>query len=528
RMSLKDPEAAGVKIKYKFGEKGEDILDGFNDNFMDYIENNLKNFDPDKLTDNQRRMYKLLEYELKMYKESESEGEYIASFFSQNNSYISTIQFYFTEFPIDDESDVELYLDSLKRLPDYLKNQEDEIGNKIVKDNLLFTKEMYNAAIDFGEDWLASEPEKEILYVAFKNSIEKTEIPEDKQKEYLSELAGIIEESTMPAIERYIKFVKSFKKYIDESKGLCNFDGGKEYYATLLEEYIGMGTTVDEFYEYLEDKTMEYWDKMIEIISDDYSLVYSYTDAESKYGDDPDKILEALKKLSEKILSDTGDSEWIVSYLAEEQENDVVAAYYISPPLDDINKRVIRVNGNKVEDTVDLFVTLAHEGIPGHLYQDEYRFAQDDFQEMNQMLTYLGVQEGWAMFVEKQAFFWCIDDEKVAELRYREAMLNYLVEALCDIRVNYYGDTVNELKQYLNDNFYLGSSAKAIYEVVVSDPCLFPAYGGGFILMEDTFDALIDKGYSESEAYKKIIEVGNAPFTILWDEIGLKNVITGK
>ena len=71
----------------------------------------------------------------------------------------------------------------------------------------------------------------------------------------------------------------------------------------------------------------------------------------------------------------------------------------------------------------------------------------------------------------------------------------------------------------------MGLYARPLLELVVSDPCLFPAYGIGFLLMEDTFYALIEKGYSEEEAYKMILDVGNAPFTILWEELGIENPI---
>ena len=60
-----------------------------------------------------------------------------------------------------------------------------------------------------------------------------------------------------------------------------------------------------------------------------------------------------------------------VNYLDASVASDLVSAYYVVPPIDSPSKNVIKVNPNNT-DLVSLFSTLAHEGFPGHLYQNNY------------------------------------------------------------------------------------------------------------------------------------------------------------
>lgn len=45
-------------------------------------------------------------------------------------------------------------------------------------------------------------------------------------------------------------------------------------------------------------------------------------------------------------------------------------AYYITPPIDNIGINNIKINGSALADnTIQTYVSIAHEGIPGHMMQ---------------------------------------------------------------------------------------------------------------------------------------------------------------
>lgn len=47
-------------------------------------------------------------------------------------------------------------------------------------------------------------------------------------------------------------------------------------------------------------------------------------------------------------------------------------AFYMIPAIDNTSENVIYINNGHITDNLSLFTTLAHEGYPGHLYQNVY------------------------------------------------------------------------------------------------------------------------------------------------------------
>ena len=236
-------------------------------------------------------------------------------------------------------------------------------------------------------------------------------------------------------------------------------------------------------------------------------------------------MLAALAEIAADKFPDVGEISWICSYLSDEQKQDHVVAYFMPPQIDNIKRNVIRINDSNVSDSVELFMTLAHEGIPGHLYQQQYTFLDAPYEEINHELTYMSYQEGWAVYIEKLAADWCLDSEDAAAYSYNMSLFNYLFVTCGDILVNYYGYTEEEFLEWMKS--VLGYSSSDIYEFVISDPCLYPCYGLGPLLVEDTINELAAKGYDEKTCYDKFLDVGPAPFTIVWEELGIVNPITG-
>ena len=47
-------------------------------------------------------------------------------------------------------------------------------------------------------------------------------------------------------------------------------------------------------------------------------------------------------------------------------------AFYMIPAIDNTSENVIYINKGHITDNLSLFTTFAHEGYPGHLYQNVY------------------------------------------------------------------------------------------------------------------------------------------------------------
>ena len=82
-------------------------------------------------------------------------------------------------------------------------------------------------------------------------------------------------------------------------------------------------------------------------------------------------------------------------------------AFYLTSPFDATDRNIIYINPGKVPSPLELYTTLAHEGQPGHMYQNVYCsqscMAEDSF-PVRRLLWYGGFLEGWALYVEYLSF----------------------------------------------------------------------------------------------------------------------------
>ena len=113
-------------------------------------------------------------------------------------------------------------------------------------------------------------------------------------------------------------------------------------------------------------------DYLAVIQKDDYSYMYEEIEMESA-----EEILDYLKDQM-KDLPEMPQVQWKVSYLDPSIASDSINAYYVIPPVDDRSSNVMKINGDNVSDTNSMYETLAHEGFPGHLYQNVTYYENAD------------------------------------------------------------------------------------------------------------------------------------------------------
>ena len=129
-------------------------------------------------------------------------------------------------------------------------------------------------------------------------------------------------------------------------------------------------------------------------------------------------------------------------------------AFFLVSPIDDFTRTapfILTVEAVPERDT--LFTTLAHEGIPGHLYQNVYFLSHCD-DPVRKVLSFLGYSEGWAVYSEYYAYALdtSVSPEVSQIMAYNDvAMLG--LHALIDLNVNYYGWTQDQVADYLKQFF---------------------------------------------------------------------------
>ena len=194
----------------------------------------------------------------------------------------------------------------------------------------------------------------------------------------------------------------------------------------------------------------------------------------------------------------------------------------MTPPLDDYEHNSIYINQG-TESSQSIWSTLAHEGVPGHMYQFVY-FLSSDPEPMRTLLDFNGYQEGWATYVEMQSFYYYdkYDNPAYADFEAANNKLNLLVSARVEIGVNYEGWDLEDTQKYLSDNGFMPEVAQDIIDYVVAEPGNYQMYCTGWLEFEGLKDyakeELGDK-FDEKEFNKVILDAGPCQFWLLRDKV---------
>lgn len=527
---IKDGEALGIlepEVSLGDNDMTEEGIRKQKSEFGDTYEK-LKSFDRDDLTENQQLTYDIL----KQYMENEEQGFlniYLSEPFSPMKGLQSNISTYFTDYRFDDKGDVERYIEVLGMIRDYF---DDYLEFEKVKSEkgYFMSDDVCDEVIKQCEDFLKNKDDH-FMIQTFNDNIESLSfLTEDEIQDFEEQNKKAVAESLLPAFQDVIDVLTSLKGTGKNDGGLCNYEGGKEYYTYLLQDAAGTDKTPDEVAEMLDENLSQLITEMTSIAMTDYSayeyLYSNYDNLFSEYNDaDPTEIINKLMGTATDHYPDMGK----ISYTAKKldkslediQENTL--AYYMSPAIDDQDNNLIRVNG---KHTDGMWTTLAHEGYPGHMLQNAYYMSTDP-EPIRTVLSFLGYKEGWAMYACYDAISYYTFDgvdnsEDVARLYQINDELNYLVCGRIDIGINYEGWSVQDAKDYLNGKGLNGDAAEELYTTMVGDPAVYQSYSTGYYEMQSI------RNYAEKELGSKfdlkefntvILETGPCQFNILKEQV---------
>jgi uncharacterized protein (DUF885 family) len=237
--------------------------------------------------------------------------------------------------------------------------------------------------------------------------------------------------------------------------------------------------------------------------------------------DDPEEIINYFLENMSADFPEFPESEWNVSNLPSSLEVDGVLAYYLIPRIDASDVNIIRVNASATaDDSTTLFMTLAHEGYPGHMLQFNVQQSCGAY-AVEQIISHLGYSEGWAMYTERKSLDYAGISEALKNLILLNSDLSYDLYAYADLAVNGKGWDVEQLEDYLYDIGLNAEMACDIYDMVVGDPGALLPYSLGYILTDEVIeDYVTETGASYKEAYEAFMSIGSAPFSVVKEYMG--------
>lgn len=505
-FNVADYKAMGIeKPEVGFGH----IVYGVDEEEFNKTEKQLEDllaFDYDSLSLRQQYDYDLLHYSLL----ETLAGLYYSKYdliFSSSSQFSDGIVTNLMEFAMYDEESEEDFLVVLKDVQNYI-NEAIEYSKQQSNDGLYHSDDMLDEEISYIDNLISSNGKS--IYEHY------------KEYDIYPEVKEIVENEVIPSFVTLKDYLKTlYGKTTSDKLTLSKIDKGYAEYTYIINSSNNGDMNV--IYNQLVEVYTDWVYNFISAYQKNENILEDYEDFlndDKVINQSAEDMLEYLRNNSSKRYEYLEDASYVVSAL--DTLGDSTLGYYVSPPIDNLNQNVIRVNAkidNDEYDQMSVFEVMAHEGFPGHLYQNIY-FQQRNPHKFRATQSFIGYTEGYADLAAMDAIYMLnIDDGYKAVAKLNSITFNsHLLLSIVDLGVNYFGWDVNTLGKKLEKLFLDKTIAQTLYDMVVAMPGTFVRYGVGYVshlnLRKKAMDELGDK--FDFVAYDRaIIENGPLPFAIL-------------
>ena len=479
----------------------------------------LDTFDVQDLDPTQKVIYDTLKFQFDYADQAyDSRYSYLDQIWNEYTNPADILVQTFSEYEIREEKDIAPLVTLIRDTPRFVDDCFAYTSVQAEKNLLMLdydgVREKCEAVIEAGTDSAVS--------ANLQEEIQELNLPADKETEYLKQVNQALEDAFYPQFERICTDLKPFQDKSRDFTGLANLEHGKDYYAALVMDATGTTDTPEEMKENLEDAIASLSLQMQMMMKKDPDSVAEASSLTTDF-ESVDEIMDFLETRYDRDFPGLEAMTFEVQPLTKEQANPGVMAYFMIPPVD--NTAPYRIRFNSVDygdDTRDimLYDTLAHEGIPGHMYQTQYDH-QTFIYPIQYMLSNSGFTEGYATYVEGQANKWLDAEENAIRFYNWMMMLSNCYTALMDISVNWDGVSLEEFNEEYGPLFGT-DDLSATYTQLVCMPSTFQSYYyGNWKIMTlrnqaqkelgDDFDNL---GFNQA-----LLQNGSVPFAIVEQNI---------
>lgn len=425
----------------------------------------------------------------------------------------------FSEYAFYEKQDVENYFTLLSQTPRYF-DELIEYANEQSKAGLFPSDRIAEQIIEqckiFG-----TEAENHTLFVRFDERIEAVDFLSESEKDaYQEQNRAALCDDLFPS---YLKLAETVEKLKGTGKNdvtLVDMPQGKAYYECLVRAYTGSKKSVSELKQKAEDAVFQAIQRTIQLVSNDPELAEN-TPEFSLDLSEPKKILDQLEKEMEQNFPKIESVSFQVCNVPSSMETANTIAYYLIPPLSRAKENNIFLNRSAWTDSLEDFLTLAHEGFPGHLYQWNY-FLQQDPDPIRCGLGFLGYMEGWSKYASLFAYDLGDLSPEEAEILKINDVYGALLYAVVDIGANYEGWSQEEAVKYLAGYSIPESSAKSIYDAVTANPAQSLSYGIGFLEileLRQIAEKQLGDQFDLKAFHTFLLDVGPAHFELLNEQL---------
>lgn len=477
----------------------------------------LQEFDPDTLSSENALTFKILDTYLKnastgtdylLYQEPLGP---VSGIHTQLPVLLSEYSFY-------DTQDVETYLALLKETPSYFDSVI-RFEQKKAASGLFMPDYQADSVLDTCQSFIDMGKEN-YLVSTFNERIASLDLlPENKKDSFQKENMKLVTEEIYPAYQNLITAIKSLKGKGMNEQGLSHFPYGKKYYEYLVRQTTGCNESISRLRLMTRAQILEDLSAMQKVL---FPADAALTQASVLEQTSPDSMLDDLRSKITDTFPEIPDVDFQVKYVPESMQDYLSPAFYMIPAIDNLTENVIYINNGQTASGLNLYTTLAHEGYPGHLYQTVY-FSASEPDPIRSILDFGGYVEGWATYAEMMSYYLAPLPKTEASLLQKNSSVILGLYALADMGIHYDGwsvtDTVRFFRDYgINDP----NAVQSVYKLIIGSPANYLKYYIGYLkfyeLKKEMADALGNQ-FSQKEFHRAVLDVGPAPFEIVYDEV---------
>lgn len=423
-----------------------------------------------------------------------------------------------SEYSFYDTQDVETYLALLKETPAYFDSVI-RFEQKKAASGLFMPDYQADSVLDTCQSFIDMGKENYLISTFSERIASLDLLPENKKDSFRKENIKLVTEEIYPAYQNLITAIKSLKGKGTNEQGLSHFPYGKKYYEYLVRQTTGCNESISRLRLMTRAQILEDLNAMQKVL---FPADAALTQASVLEQTPPDSMLDDLRSKITDTFPEIPDVDFQVKYVPESMQDYLSPAFYMIPAIDNLTENVIYINNGQTASGLNLYTTLAHEGYPGHLYQTVY-FSASEPDPIRSILDFGGYVEGWATYAEMMSYYLAPLSKTEASLLQKNSSVILGLYALADMGIHYDGWSVTDTVRFFSDYGINDANAvQSVYELIIGSPANYLKYYIGYLkfyeLKKEMADAMGNQ-FSQKEFHRAVLDVGPAPFEIVYDEV---------
>lgn len=494
----------------------------------------IKQYNYNLLSEDQQITYDIIVELLDYINNQSSEMSYLSSdYLGSYLGYQAQLPLLLTNYNFRNVNDIENYLKTVALVPETFKAYVDfeiEKANKGYGMNDMVIDKVIDQCNTFISSLEGENYTNHYMIRVIDNKLDSCAfLTEEARKSYKQKNVEVV---LGPLVAGY-KYVRDnlnvVKGKATNSDGLYYYikdDGttiGKDYYQLYFQHQTGYSVTIDEAIEYIDGK-LEGYEKDL--------MTFRELAKEEKF----------IKQLSELQLMNASPEEQlnnyfdlieghfplleskpniIINYVDKSMENNFSPAAYMISAIDEyenenifLNKKSVMPNGEW--DYNYLYTVLAHEGVPGHLYQNNY-LKQLDINPIRKLIRNIGYTEGWATYCEIYSYNFLEGyDENIIDYLIFNDELIYAIYSRADMGIHYEGWKFDEVASFMREFLphLTDETVQSVYDQLVEVPVNCQYYAFTYFKLNDLrelVESSLGENFDEVLFHKMILECGPIP-----------------